>query len=59
MDEALGIRMQKRKINEMNKANDNDFFTLYNNILYEKYNIKELNDSMFIKVYKRPHTGQV
>lgn len=48
MNEALGTREQKRRTNEMSKTEYNDFYTYYNKIFYDKYNNKDLNDSMYI-----------
>ncbi|EAR85872.2 hypothetical protein TTHERM_00313540 (macronuclear) [Tetrahymena thermophila SB210] len=53
MDEALGIREQKRKTNELNQSEKEDFYSYYSQILYDKYNIKELNQSLFITVPKQ------
>ncbi|KAL4464002.1 hypothetical protein ABPG74_005939 [Tetrahymena malaccensis] len=53
MDEALGIREQKRKTNELNQTEKEDFYSYYSQILYDKYNIKELNQSLFFIVPKQ------
>ncbi|KAL4510613.1 hypothetical protein ABPG72_004767 [Tetrahymena utriculariae] len=53
MDEALGIREQKRKTNQLNQTEKEDFYSYYSQILYDKYNIKELNQSLFITIPKQ------
>ena len=54
MDEALGFREEKMKKNEENKVEDNDFYSYYSKILYYKFNVSEINQSLFITISKRP-----
>lgn len=53
MDEALGFRYEKMKKKEENKVEDNDFYSYYSKILYDKFNVSEINQSLYITIPKR------
>jgi len=41
------------KKNEENKVEDNDFYSYYSKILYDKYDVSAINQSLFITIPKR------
>lgn len=43
MDEALGFRDEKKKKKEENKVEDNDFYSYYSKILYDKFDVSTIN----------------